>query len=197
MNTRRRGLTLLEVLLATAIVGVLAGLVLPSLQSARKQSKLSACMANLRQLGLAYGLYAEEYGAYPEPARFVRWVGEQRGDRRILTCPEDGDPARAASSYTFRTVLPPDFRPYWQNVELDPNTVLVVCNHHLEERVRERGGARARSAPGYPFKPALRASGAVHRIHVDAIRRRVVPGSRPAYARVYPAEPGYEQARGR
>src|SRR3712207_1624377 len=102
---QRRAFTLVELLLVLLIIAVLAGLLFPVFQATRREARMSACTANLRQLGMAYGMYVSEYGTYPEPARFVRAVE----DRRLLFCPEDPRKTPAASSYTFRTLLPPDF----------------------------------------------------------------------------------------
>jgi prepilin-type N-terminal cleavage/methylation domain-containing protein len=191
MSTRRsRGFTLVELLLAVVIIGVLAGLLFPVLMTARKQARMTSCTANLRQLSLAYGAYMADYGAYPDPLHVVR----SAPDRRILFCPEDPDKGDTASSYTFRTLLPPDFKPYWERPEVDPNTVLLTCNHHLEQNEEVQGNRRTVSEPRYPFKLALRAGGAVERIHVSRVREVFIPGDRPTYTRVYPGESGYERA---
>lgn len=56
----RRGFTLLEMLVVIALVGLLAGLVLPSLSKGRARSQGVACAAHLRELGRGWSAYCDE-----------------------------------------------------------------------------------------------------------------------------------------
>ncbi|MCI0538303.1 MAG: type II secretion system GspH family protein, partial [Verrucomicrobiales bacterium] len=55
------GFTLIELLVALAVIGVLSSLLLPTLVKAKMRGHQIACLNNLRQLNLAWILYAHDY----------------------------------------------------------------------------------------------------------------------------------------
>jgi prepilin-type N-terminal cleavage/methylation domain-containing protein len=63
----RRRFTLIELLVVVAIIAILAALLLPALGRARETTKRTVCRSNLRQIGLAFTSYADQYEAYPRP----------------------------------------------------------------------------------------------------------------------------------
>jgi prepilin-type N-terminal cleavage/methylation domain-containing protein/prepilin-type processing-associated H-X9-DG protein len=58
---RRDAFTLIELLVVIAVIAVLMSILMPALQRAREGGKRMACMGNLRQLSLAWNMYADEY----------------------------------------------------------------------------------------------------------------------------------------
>jgi len=62
---RSRAFTLVELLVVLAIIGVLVGLLLPALQSARESARRTACVNNLKQLGLALQQHHDAYETFP------------------------------------------------------------------------------------------------------------------------------------
>ena len=57
----RRGFSLVELLVVIAILSLLMTILLPALSQARHQARRAACAANLRQVGVAIHLYADDF----------------------------------------------------------------------------------------------------------------------------------------
>ena len=110
MNNHCKKFTLIELLVVIAIIAILAAMLLPALSSARLSAKTAACMANLKQIVLAYQTYASDNGGWLRPSTFnnksdTAWTSDIR--RYIYMDTAVGGPNHDKSGNTWAVFVCP------------------------------------------------------------------------------------------
>jgi prepilin-type N-terminal cleavage/methylation domain-containing protein/prepilin-type processing-associated H-X9-DG protein len=132
----RRGFTLVELLVVVAVLALLAALLFPVLSQARHAARRSVCVSNLRQLGVAFAMYAGDYdetlpeagGAFGSVAAWIDYdsPGERGGiypyvhqfsksGASVYRCP-NGLPDTSSYSSVSSTYAMNDYLRPWHGV---------------------------------------------------------------------------------
>ncbi len=125
---KRKGFTLVELLTVISIICLLMAILAPIVGRARRKAQAGVCLSNLRQWGIVYKMYTDEYdGRLPQDYGEFAWYYPIRSyyskEADILLCPtakKAADPDGTGSAPPFGGTFlawgrfgPPDERPPW------------------------------------------------------------------------------------
>lgn len=117
---KRHGFTLIELLVVIAIIAILAAILFPVFARARENARKSTCQSNLKQLGVAFAMYRQDYdqlgmprdtGVAPNRVYWTNLVSPYVKNTGVLRCPsrtgtghrcfDIGDTTHYAYSFCF------------------------------------------------------------------------------------------------
>lgn len=174
-GARSSGFTLIDVLVSLVIIGVLMGLLLPSLSRASETARRVACQSNIRQIGLAIVMYADDHHGNMPPSVFLPANSVQRSNDRpqdmvtVLLPEEERLPGRhpwdglgilfadeyIGASKVFYCPSHTGEHPYrryarqWNLDSMIAGEAQIIANYHYRGAAPSNG---SRSRPGAAFQ---------------------------------------------
>jgi prepilin-type N-terminal cleavage/methylation domain-containing protein/prepilin-type processing-associated H-X9-DG protein len=144
VKARQRAFTLIELLVVIAIIAILAAILVPVLSSAMESGRRTYCIANLKQLGMAWVMYASDNNdkMMPNPAQtqvqgvdttFQNWVN---GYLSLSQSGNADNPDNTNTYYLVRAATGPYCQYSVKVFKCPDDTYKCVENGHEYDRVR-------------------------------------------------------------
>jgi prepilin-type N-terminal cleavage/methylation domain-containing protein len=131
-TSRPRGFTLIELLTVVATIAILAALLLPILSKAKIKAQRTTCLSNLRQLGIAWMMYADDnHGFLPESYPVANpevWV---QGDMKNANEAGNADLIRAGKLFQYNRCVSIYRCPADQGVTIDGKVVPTLRSYSM------------------------------------------------------------------
>jgi prepilin-type processing-associated H-X9-DG protein/prepilin-type N-terminal cleavage/methylation domain-containing protein len=110
MSRKPRALTLIELLVVIATIAILSAILFPGFAQAREKARQTTCLSNLKQLGLAHLMYAQDYdetllAAQVEVLRWPQLLAPYVKSRGFVLCPSASYAAALSGTLTYAEVI--------------------------------------------------------------------------------------------
>lgn len=137
MSSKKReacGFTLIELLVVIAIIAILAAILFPVFAQAREKARQTACLSNMRQMGMGVQMYAQDYdedlplAATATDTGFLNWhnlVDPYVKNQQIWICPSANAPIRDIYG---NPVCHYGYNAFYLNLNVDPANIYSLNN---------------------------------------------------------------------
>jgi prepilin-type N-terminal cleavage/methylation domain-containing protein/prepilin-type processing-associated H-X9-DG protein len=170
LATQESAFNLVELLVVLIVIGVLVGLLLPAVSKAKEAGRATACLSNLRQIGIALQLYVQDnnnrmpmmrdksFDTNAPPTNALPTMemalSNYLGSAKVLRCPSDRKQIyeQTGSSYAWNSLLNGQEAEHLKvfNMDFDPHQIPVMFDKEAFHNARgERKGINYLYADGH------------------------------------------------
>ena len=109
ITRNRKGFTLIELLVVIAIIAILAAILFPVFAKAREKARQASCQSNMKQLGIAFIQYTQDYDErFPSTQFWAAQLYPYEKSTGVFKCPDDVNTSTGSTypnSYAMNTNL--------------------------------------------------------------------------------------------